>query len=239
MGTMHEWRRVISGAIAEAIMFTFLRASRPAVHGTLAAAPFDARLAAGVDARVAACVAAGVAACVAACLAWPSPAAAQQHNDASASSASATGPGASGERKDDDGLPAATRQTRADDRRLLGGPRRTFAPYVNGDPSPKSQEDALMSEQRMTIVSPSEFYSSASPSMDGSGGDRADDGSARGSRRRVARALASSQQAAPANPAGGIPSRDTYRTGTLSAPVYRNPYDMQNAAGGQAYRSPW
>lgn len=167
-------------------------------------------------------------------VAWPSPGHTQQQDDSAASAASATNPGASSQQKDGDGdLPAATRRARADERRLLGGPRSTLDPYETGDPSPKSQEDALMDEQRMTIVSPSAFYSSGSPAMDGQGSAAgAGGGNAKRSFGRTS--SSSSPDGTPA-----APKRYEYSSGGTSVPVYRNPYEMQNTAAGQAYRSPW
>jgi hypothetical protein len=172
-------------------------------------------------------------------VAWPARGHAQPPDDAAASSASASGPRAnrSQQKDDDDNLPAATRRARADERRLLGAPRATLDPYENDDPSPKAQEDALMNEQRMTIVSPSEFYSSGSPAMGGGQGGGA---SAGGSsiKQRLAR-TSSSPSSSSSDNATAAPKRYDYSAGGLSAPVYRNPYETQNTTTGQPYRSPW
>ena len=170
-------------------------------------------------------------------VAWPSLGHAQQQDDAAASSASATGPDASRsqQKDDDDDLPAATRRARADERRLLGAPRSTFDPYENDDPSPKAQEDALMNEQRMTIVSPSEFYSSGSPAM-GSGQSGAASAGGSSIKQRLAR---TSPSPSSSDNATAAPKRYDYSAGGLSAPIYKNPYETQNTAGGQPYRSPW
>ena len=171
-------------------------------------------------------VAAALAVAYTACFAWPARAHAQQRA-ADASSASAPRPGADDQyTRDDADLPAATRRARADERRLLGGPRPTFDPYVNDDPSPGAQEDALMSEQRMTIVSPSAFYSSRSAALDGSAGGTT------GRRRPTAAAT-------PPDGSAASPQRYGYRTGGTSADIYRNPYRMPDPSVGQPYRSPW
>ncbi|HEY1608359.1 MAG TPA: hypothetical protein VGG24_03765, partial [Paraburkholderia sp.] len=100
-----------------------------------------------------------------------------------------------------------------------------------------AQEDALMNEQRMTIVSPSELYSSGSAAMSGSGGANGGTG-AGGAKPRFGRT--SSMQAAgnhPPRPYGAAQNYD-YGTGTSSSPVYRNPYESQSSSSGP-YRSPW
>ncbi|HTH59786.1 MAG TPA: hypothetical protein VL689_06470 [Paraburkholderia sp.] len=169
----------------------------------------------------------------------PSRARAQQQSDSNASSASANGPGTSNQKTEDDGnLPLATRQTRADQRRLLGGPRSTFDPYGDAAPTPANAEAALTDEQRMTIVSPSTFYSSASPALNA--GDGASAGSAAGGggggamKHRFGRAAQADSQQAP-----GAAKKYDYQSGGPAVAVYRNPYDTQGPAGGQAYRSPW
>jgi len=155
------------------------------------------------------------------------PAGAQQRDDAGASSTSVSRAGASDPRQDDDDLPVATRRARADERRLLGGPRSTFDPYERADPSPKSQEEALMSEERMTIVSPSAFYSSGSPALGGADGASGRSG-ASGRLRRFGQVTTD----------GNAPKRDVAGAG-VGASIYRDPYEAQRTAAGQPYRSPW
>jgi len=198
-------------------MSTFLRPFGPAVQGPVGAAFARGALAAALLAAWVACVA------------WPSPAAAQQRDDA-ASSASADSPGASNQKSDEDDLPAATRRARADERRLFGGPRSTLDPYQSSDPSPKAQEDALMDEQRMTIISPSEFYSLNKAGMGGTDG-----GGASAAKQRPGTMPAAGTQA---NGPDGSPKRYVYGAGA-SSPVYRDPYEAQRTAAGQPYRSPW
>lgn len=213
-------------------MSTFVRPSAPAIEDRVARVAARAALAAAL---------------FVACVAWPSPAAAQERDAAVAASgsASANSPGADNQQSDEDsGLPAATRNSNADVQRLLGGPNSAVDPYESDDPSPNAQEAALMSEQRMTIVSPSDFYSSGSrlggASADGgdggsggSGGSGAIGGS--GKTTHFGR-----QQAAANQPDGNTatPTRYGYSDGGLSSPVYRNPYDTQ-ATTAQPYRAPW
>ncbi|PXW29160.1 hypothetical protein [Paraburkholderia caballeronis] len=170
------------------------------------------------------------------CAAYPSIAHAQANSANAAASTSAAGsPGASQQKNDDD-LPAATRRARADERRLLGGPRSTFDPYASDDSSPASQEDALMSEQRMTIVSPSQFFAAGSMTS----GDPGSDGGGGGSIRRFGRAGNASDANGAGGQGGGSGASSRYRYGSASAsPVYRDPYEAQRTAAGQPYRSPW
>ncbi|MFP3798278.1 MULTISPECIES: hypothetical protein [Paraburkholderia] len=189
----------------------------------------------------------------AALAAWPSPTRAQ---DDAASGASAS---ANGRHSDsDDTLTSAARRTRADAQRLLGSPTASHNPYSGGGAyssdgsSPGAQEKALMSESRMRIVSPTDFYTTGSPAAGGSGGTRAGASSrargasalnsASGSRSsthsRLARAA--SPDAASSAQGGAWGAYDWGASTTSpSAKIYGNPYGSQRAAAAQLYRSPW
>lgn len=188
----------------------------------------------------------------AALAAWPSPTRAQ---DDAASGASAS---ANGRHSDsDDTLTSAARRTRADAQRLLGSPTASHNPYSGGayssdGSSPGAQEKALMSESRMRIVSPTDFYTTGSPAAGGSGAPRAGASSrargasalnsASGSRSsthsRLARAA--SPDAASSAQGGAWGAYDWGASTTSpSAKIYGNPYGSQRAAAAQLYRSPW
>lgn len=192
----------------------------------------------------------------AALAAWPSLTHAQ---DDAASGASAS---SSGQHSDsDDSLTSAARRTRADAQRLLGSPTASHNPYSGGDAyssdgsSPDAQEKALMSESRMRIVSPTDFYTTGSAAAGGSGGGTGA-GAGASSRARSASALngasasrssthsrlprAASPDAASGAQGGAWAAYDWGASTTSpTANIYGNPYGSQRAAAAQLYRSPW
>lgn len=215
-------------------MYTFLLPFTPAIDGYPHAPATRAALAAALIA--------------AASVAWPSLALAQQ-DDMAASSAQATAPGEGAQQTDDDAnQPDATRRSSDDERRLLGGPQSAYDdPYASDDPSPKAQEEELMNEQRMTIVSPSDFYSSersGSPAASGQTTGDADGTGTGGARRHFGR-MASTSSPSSGNQtdstagAPGAVQNYGYNPGGPSSPVYPRPYDTQPATEAAPYRSPW
>jgi hypothetical protein len=187
------------------------------------------------------------AALIAACAASPLQAIAQRDSASSPSTAKSgqqrKSVGAIG--NDDAKLPAATRRAREDEQRLLGSPGATFNPYANDGSSPTSQEDALMSEQRMKVIKPSDFYRSGSPAIDtgGKGRGKRSSGVADASGGGPAPTTGSSaggNAAAGAAANGMTAAQDRYSgSASTASSIYRDPYQSQSAYSGQPYRSPW
>jgi hypothetical protein len=191
------------------------------------------------------------AALIAACAVWPLPATAQQSGATSPSAASS--PGTGNQRDSGNGnegnVPVATRQAVDDEQRLLGGPGASFDPYSSDSASPKGQENELMSEQRMKIVSPSEFYRSGSPT--GTAGAPDEVGGTSGGAGGTAGGFGGMQPSTGMS-GGGTPSSDDPMydsTGTrqnydygsdTSSSLYRDPYQSSpGTSAGQPYRMPW
>lgn len=180
------------------------------------------------------------AALYAACLAWPGAIHAQGDAD-SASPASAHDEHNADQRSDD--LPTATRRARADEERLYGSPSTSSDPYKGGGAytsdgaSPAGQEKALTSEQRMQIVSPSEFYSASGTAANKPGNVTSTP------RRHVIRPVTSNKEtAAKGGGSSNDPAADYDYGASATSPtakVYGNPYTSPNKTAAQLYRSPW
>lgn len=177
-------------------------------------------------------------ACVTCLLGVASPLAHAQQRDSGSSSASSPDSDANGGSFQGDTMTSALRRSKADEKRLLGGPSASqdspydANPYTADGASPMATEHALTSESRMQMVNPSDFYAAsnaaaASPTRSGSADLR----------KRIGHGGAkySGGAASDAKAAYDYGASQT----SPNTPLYGSPYASQRQSASQLYKSPW
>src|SRR5262249_2387681 len=149
-----------------------------------------------------------------------------------------------------DTLSGAVQRQKADEQRLLGGPRSSgnpysATPYSSDGASPDDARDALTNEKHMHVVTPSDYYAASGARASGGGADSGSGwgsgGKASGSRRRFGATGTSrggSGSAKNAGP-GGRAQAAAYdygasQTSPTRQRVYSSPYDNPYGPPGKS-----